>query len=317
MLKQNPVFLFVLALVGYMLNSLVVAPASFPSLPNSVEAQTGECAGPSVCDATVFTSSRSPATRTQYVVTFVTPEKIEALTDSIIMVLDKDIRVPRAIARSQVRVQYRIERETGRESGNGTAFDVSLNDQDEPGRPTRVSIAHDVMANNSRVSIPVGATVTVTFLQSAGISNPSEGGSFSWEVGLGGGGTLVDANHPDGPVRHAFRDASGADTDSDIGLLVDREIQLSQEEISRGQSITVIARGYKNGHTLTVWRDANIDGRRDTSESMLCETVVGGNDTGRCSFTVYSPPFSGGFGECAEDSSLNPNPPKEWGIKRC
>ena len=71
----------------------------------------------------------------------------------------------------------------------------------------------------------------MTFAKEAGIANPTEGGSFSWQVGVGSGSRLVNANHPDGGVREAFRLASAESEDT--GLLVDREIQLSREEASR------------------------------------------------------------------------------------
>ena len=95
-------------------------------------------------------------------------------------------------------------------------------------------------------------------------------------------------------VRRAFCMASAEEENADAGLLVDREIQLSHEEISRGDSITVIARGFKNGHTLTVWRDANVNGMREAGESELCQVEVAGNDIGYCDFTVHSPPFAAG-----------------------
>ena len=76
-------------------------------------------------------------------------------------------------------------------------------------------------------------------------------------------------------------------------------MQLSHEGVRRGDEVTVIGRGYKNGTTLTFWRDANFDGRRDSGENELCRVEVGGNDIGTCSFLVSNPPFVPGFGECA------------------
>ena len=122
---------------------------------------------------------------------------------------------------------------------------------------------------------------------------------------MGSGSRLVNANHPEGGVREAFRLASAEGEDT--GLLVDREIQLSRQEASRSQSVTVTARGYREGRTLTVWRDANIDGQRDPSERVLCEVVVASTGTGRCDFTVSVPPFAGAFGECVDISALNCN----------
>ena len=288
-----------LSFAGLCLLFLMFASAGPGSPPRPVEAQT--CTGDPVCDPNVRASSRSPGARTGYEVTFVTPVDIEALTGSIVMELDEDIRAPRSISSFRVRVQYR----TDDERVGGLASDVSLIDQDNYRRPTTINIAHRLRSNNSQVAIPAGAAVTVTFSREAGIANPTEGGSYTWKVGVGSGSRLVNANHPEGEVREAFRLASAEGEDT--GLLVDRKVQLSRQEASRGQSVTVTARGYREGRTLTVWRDANLDGQRDTGEWVLCQVVVANAGTGRCDFTVAVPPFAGAFGECKDRSALNCN----------
>lgn len=262
-----------------------------------MEAQGNACSGLPVKSVTVKSSSRSPATRTGYEVKFVTPCELMPHTDGITMELHEDIRVPRAIAPPMVRISYISEGESGR----GMASAVDLTDQDDPRRPTILNI-YPVIAGDSLDAqpIPAQAMVTVTFRSGAGITNPTEGGSFSWKVGVNGEDNLVDANHPEQAVRDAFVAASGGDDDADVGLLVDREIQLSHEEIGRGEELTVIGRGFKNGHTLTVWRDANLNGQRDSGESELCQIEVAGNDIGYCSFVVYSPPFTAAFGQCPD-----------------
>ena len=138
--------------------------------------------------------------------------------------------------------------------------------------------------------------MTITFRKEVGISNPTEGGAHSWTVHTDKNPTPQMANHPDEDVRRAFRDGSGEGADT--GLLVDWEIQLTHETPGRTQEVTAIGRGYKNGTTLTFWRDANFDGVRDTGEEELCRTLVDGNDIGYCSFTVYKPPFVQGSGKC-------------------
>ena len=60
--------------------------------------------------------------------------------------------------------------------------DVSLDDQDDPRRPTTIRISPGANRENSNIGIPAGTEVTVTFNKAAGISNPTEGGAFSWEV---------------------------------------------------------------------------------------------------------------------------------------
>jgi hypothetical protein len=267
--------------------------------PAPVEAQADteiECPDSEVCEPTVEADSRSPAANTSYEVTFKTPEAIAPITGSIVMELHEDIGVLQAIAPPMVRISYRSNGDNGR----GIASAVELDNQDDPRRPTTLTIYPVIQGdggNGRPEAIPKDATVTVTFRKGAGISNPTEGGAFFWKVGVGGDDNLVNTKHPDDSVIQAFKNASSED--ADFGLLVDREIQLSHEEISRGQSITVIARGYKNGHTLAVWRDSNVNGIRDTGESDLCRVEVASNDIGYCDFTVHSPPFVAGAGKCS------------------
>ncbi|MDE2779626.1 MAG: IPT/TIG domain-containing protein [Chloroflexota bacterium] len=293
----TPLFLAGLVLV------LLAAIFAISGQPATVEAQDA-CQGQQVDVPTVKASSRSPATSASYEVKFKTSSEITFFSDAIKMELHEDIRVPRGIAPPAVRIQYCLDADQdGMEvdRGSGTAADVSLTDQDDPRHPTVIRVTPAIRRGETPVNIPAQAIVTVTFQKGAGITNPTEGGAFSWKVGLEGEDNLVEASHPVEEVRKAFVAASGGDEDADVGLLVDREIQLSHEEIGRGEEITVIGRGFKNGHTLTVWRDANVDGRRDSGESELCRIEVEGNDIGYCSFVVHLPPFSPTFGQCPDE----------------
>ena len=188
-------------------------------------------------------------------------------------------------------------------SGRGTAVAVELDNQDDPRRDTTLTIYPAIRGSGSDASpqpIPPGAEVTVIFTKQAGLSNPTEGGTYSWRVSTTKDPTPQPAAHPEAEVRQAFGEAEeAAAPDLITGLLVDWEVQLSHEGVRRGDEVTVIGRGYKNGTTLTFWRDANFDGRRDSGENELCRVEVGGNDIGTCSFLVSNPPFVAGFGECA------------------
>ena len=293
------------SLAVLVLSFLVLSLFTLTGRPEKVAAQE-TCAGPAVCEPKVRAISRSPATNTGYEVTFRTPVEIKAFSDSIVMELHEDIRVPRVIFPNLVRVKF-VPPGPDSQSSFGFASNVSLTDQNDPRRPTSIDISHGLRSgrdSGSLLNIPSNAQVTVTFQKGAGISNPTEGGAFFWKVGVGSG-PLVDAKHPNQEVIDAFMVAST--DDAGTGLLVDREIQLSHEEISRGDSITVIARGYKNGYTLTVWRDANVNGMRDTGESDLCQVEVASNDIGYCDFTVSSPPFVAGSGMCPDKTDTGGN----------
>ena len=255
-------------------------------------------------------------------------------TDSIVMVLHEDIGVPPAINPFSVRIQYECKGENEKacpgdrsQNGSGGASAVDLDNQDDPRRPTTLTIYPVIRGeerNDPPQSIPVNATVTVTFNKNAGISNPTEGGAYSWRVGVDKD-ELVEAVHPGSEIEDCVSNAiedyeredckiveafnAASPEAADTGMLVDREIQLSHEESGRDEDITVIARGYKNGLTLTVWRDANLDGRRDPGESELCQTVVDSNDIAYCNFTLRVPPFVPQFGKCSQSGDDSPDAP--------
>ncbi|MYC29305.1 MAG: hypothetical protein F4X65_04340 [Chloroflexi bacterium] len=307
MLSRSPSLSRPLALsvASFLLLVLFLLPLLKPS--QLADAQS------SVTEPTVSSSSRSPAAVSGYVVKFTTTDSenavLQPFEDSISMELHEDIRVPRGINPATVRVQYT----NGNGTRSGTATNIELTDHTDPRRPTVVTIYPAIRESRDAPPgpIPHNSMVTVTFTKNAGIRNPTEGGAYSWKVWTSKDTNRVPASHanecPSGGedcengLLHAYSESSPDDVSA--GLLVDREIQLSKEEAGRGEQITVIGRGYKNGTTLTVWRDADADGNFDSDESSLCDTMVLANDIGYCSFTVSVPPFTHGTGEC--DSSEN------------
>ena len=262
----------------------------------------------SVSEPKVESTTRSPAAVSSYKVEFSTSDSDDAallpLTDFISMELHEEIRVPRGINPATVRVQY-MKDGGGRA---GTAANVELTDHTDPRRPTVITIYFAFRERGA--SIPAGSEVTVTFTKNAGIRNPTEGGAYSWKVWTSKDTEPVLASNPKEGLKEAFRNALAENVTT--GLLVDREVQLSKEEAGRGERITVIGRGYKNGTTLRVWRDANADGNLDSGESTLCDTMVLANDIGYCNFTITVPPFTPDTGKCddpenASEDSCEPN----------
>ena len=89
-------------------------------------------------DVTLKSSSRSPAAPASYEVTFVTPSELASLKDSIVMVLDEDIGVPRAINPFSVRI---------RSGGNGfiTAAATSRwRIRTDPRKPTTITVTRHI-----------------------------------------------------------------------------------------------------------------------------------------------------------------------------
>ena len=68
-------------------------------------------------------------------------------------------------------------------------------------------------------------------------------------------------------------------------------IGIDEDEPGRGDEVVVTGSGYKNGTTLTFWRDSNADGNKGAGEIELCNVNVGSSDSASCSFDVNKPPF--------------------------
>ena len=78
----------------------------------------------------------------------------------------------------------------------------------------------------------VGHIITVVIRTTSGISNPTESNSFVAQVDFG---------------DNEFTDVEG--------IFVPREVGLDEEDGGRGDEITVTGKGYKNGTSVTFWRD--------------------------------------------------------------
>ena len=118
--------------------------------------------------------------------------------------------------------------------------------------------------------ISQGDLVALDISASAGISNPTEGGSYYAEIS--------------GP---------GEDLET-TRIFISRTVEISPRTGKSGAVVTATGKGFKNGTTLTFILDSNENGRFDSGESSLCSTIVNGQDTGSCTFKVENPPFSPG-----------------------
>lgn len=256
--------------------------------------------------ATIAADNRQPAAASQYTVAFTAAADLPPGSDQpIILTLHEDIGVPPGINPQEVRItaSHLADMDgTARGSGSGPPLDLALSGHTDPRDPTIITLfLGDLSPSDGLQQIAAGAEVSIIFSVRAGLSNPAEGGRFSWTVQVGNAADPVAAAHPDSLVRQAFGEpAMPATADALItGLLVDREVVLSSPSAGRGTDIVAIGRGFKNDTTLTFWRDGNFNGARDGGESILCVTTVGRDDIGSCAFPVQSPPFVPGAGDCA------------------
>ena len=296
--------------------SLVLIAAAVTGAAMAQEAPTS-VANPG---ATVRPSTLKPGVSSRYVVQFTTAEELDSVSDGIVMTLHADIRAPRAV--NPLRVLIRADAVTGgTPNRTGRAIAIDLDEADDPRHPTVLTIYFgdlDPGAPGAQ-NIAAGAQVTVTITQQAGLTNPTEGGSFDWIIHTTKDATPLAAAHPSPGVRQAFGESPAEEGEPPEGgflpgLLVARQVELSDEIARRGDEIVAIGRGFKNDTTLTFWRDGNGNGRRDTGEIDLCRVEVEGNDIATCTFTVSSPPFAPGRGSGCDtiharpDSATDPKP---------
>ena len=89
-------------------------------------------------------------------------------------------------------------------------------------------------------------------------------------------------------------------------------VELSSYKEGRGESITAIGKGFKNGTTVRFWRDQNGDGVVQADEPTLCDATASGDDIAECDFTLANPPFVGGTRDTSGDRGRQPDQRRRW-----
>ena len=147
--------------------------------------------------------------------------------------------------------------------------------------------------------IAPGATVTVTFRQTAGIKTPTESkadevdqaeraaadfngnfdasllgplSGYKVQVATSNNGYFV----PAGPGNRA---------------VIPRRLMLSDMGGPRGSTVTVVGLGFRNSITAAIWNDQNQNGMRDSGEIDLGFALVTGSDDFTTTITINNPPF--------------------------
>ena len=227
----------------------------------------------------VTATGSDPGENPSYTLTFTATKPFDSGTD-VIKIKMEDFGVPSSISTS--RVNMRIT------DGPSTVDPPAVEDNDpgpladQAANPEAITVDGDELsltvpdfgdAGDGDQGILVGDEVTIVFQQSAGITNPTEGATkfpgkaYPWEVD---------------------------DTESTTSVEVPIIISIDEDEPGRGDEVVVTGSGYKNGTTLTFWRDSNADGDKDAGEIELCSVNVGSSDSASCSFDVGKPPFQPG-----------------------
>ena len=228
-----------------------------------------------------------------------------AIDESITLEVEDDFGVPSSISASDVSISG-----MGAESATGTKSPESAS-------PRSVIVETDSVAERYVITLNIGnmddsadretdkglaaGPVTVVFRQGAGLTNRTEGGSDDWFVKTSVEGlldSLPETLDEDGEVD--LKEGQIA-----MVYTVPHTISLSSYADSRGEEITAIGKGFKNGTTTRFWRDANGNGVRETNETVLCDAVANGDDIAECKFTLFAPPFKPGFGQPGDMNYVN------------
>ena len=191
-----------------------------------------------VTNVTVTNTPNGPGEAARYTVAFVTGEVLQANVDTIVFDIDSSVWVPVSIPADAIRISASAV------TGGGQANQsVALSEDPNweygfEGRDIYTITVPDMDASeSSRIeSIDARATVTVTFLISAGLINPTESGSYDFTVSTS-------------------KEAAGVKATFTIPLT----LSINDKSGNRNTPITLIGRGFKKGATVTVYLDRTRD----------------------------------------------------------
>ena len=243
---------------------------------------------PTTYDYSVTARPEDPGAATQISIKFDNPSFL-AIDGSITFEVQDDLQVPSTIAANTVSI-----------AGTG-AETASDNGSPQVAAPSSVIVEYNAPDERHEITLTIAdmstgsgdaeatddglaaGSVTVTFRQSAGIMNRTEGSSF--EGNRGADDWWVYTSEAPDPVR--IHDEGPV---YDVPFL----LELSSYADSRGEDITVTGKGFKNSTTVRFWRDEDKDGVVDLAEVTLCSATASSADIAECSFTLSNPPFVGG-----------------------
>ena len=256
-------------------NMVTIGDATFTPTPTPTPT-TPTTGMLNVSNASVTARPADPGDHAQITVTFETNEFL-AIGETITLEVADDLGVPSSINAADVSI-----------SGSASAGASGARTQ-EVASPSSIIVGTDAVEERYVITLNIGnmddsadratdkglaaGDVTVTFRQGAGLTNRTEGGSDDWFVKTSAESTLAEIG--------------------DV-YLVPWTITLSSYADSRGEEITAVGKGFKNGTTTYFWRDADRDGAIAAGESVLCDAIANGADIAICFFTLANPPFAPG-----------------------
>ena len=191
-----------------------------------------------VTNVTVTNVPNEPGSAAQYTVTFVTGEVLQANVDTIVFDIDSSVGVPSSIPADAIRISVSAVTGGGQANQSVALSEDPNRESGSEGRDIYTITVPDMDASESSgiENIDAGAIVTVTFLFSAGLTNPTESGSYDF---------TISTSKETAGVKAAFT--------TPLRLIID------DRSDHRDTPITLVGKGFKNGTTVTVYLDRTRD----------------------------------------------------------
>ena len=201
-------------------------------------------------------SSDDPGDSANYTVKFVVDDGdneestvLNTRQEDLIIEFHEDYSIPSSIRNTSVAItteggMYPVPGQNGNDSKIVTTRTFTPEDVTVDGEKVLISLGDmDEQDDRFDYDIDEGELITVHFRQSAGITNPTEFGGYN----------LVEIEFGDAGIKYN-EDVDPA-TPVDFETKVVRKLTLSEGDGGLGDVITATGKGYKNGTTLTVFRD--------------------------------------------------------------
>jgi subtilisin family serine protease len=234
----------------------------------------------------------------RYTFTFGVGAALPANTGEIRVTFDKDVRVPVTMSRSSVLISATaVTNPSGSVSSTAAGGQVvtvpfdptfDVDPIDSRRRVVKLKVP-DMNPGTTAASgglgvqgVASGAIVTVTFTTGAGLVNATEAETSNMTIAAC---TAACSGTPAANNVIVITTAS---------VFIKLELILSAADGERGSTVTATGKGYKDGTSVTVWRDANANGVRDSGETDLATATVGNDDRFSATFSISNPPFTPG-----------------------
>ena len=245
---------------------------------------------PTVDGVRAIQDPTDPGANAQYQISFTTAYGLMANVDTIRFNFDSSIGAPTSVAKGSVIISA-SNVTIGTANVGGQAINLAFDPIYRPvpggeGRDYYTIRVPDMDPREEYVgNIDAGATVTVTFLPSAGLTNATEKGGDDIQVST---------------TKQQTETNKAVET----GSVVDTPLMLTIDDAgdNRNKPLTVTGKGFRNNTTAIVYLDKNGNNMRDDVDVDLVSVLVGSDDTFQATFQVTVPPFEQGKGDASDDT---------------